>query len=167
MIYRYLTKYLPMKIKQTNKQTKGNTELWVWCLLHSYAHCLTLRDICVLYCKYTNNKSFISGTSTSKIIIFQFFGLNFHLFPEWLELHLFGRALSRSHKLFSCPWTIFLDAFLNKRMAQPTWKSKGIAKCRVEIVIELCAIKIRWKIKFKNKREIHQLVSALHQYQII
>ena len=106
-----------------NKQTK-KTELWVWCLLHSYAHCLTLRHICVLYCKRTNNKSFISGTSTSKIIIFQFFCTQSPFFSWVIGNTSFGRALSRSHKLFSCLWNIFLDAFLKKRMHNQleSWK---------------------------------------------
>ena len=65
--------------------------------------------------------------------LFQFFGLYLHFFLEWIGTHLFGRALPRSHKLLSYPWTTFLDAFLKKRMAPPSWKPEGIAKCRLEI----------------------------------
>ena len=96
-----------------NKQTK-KTELWVWCLLHSYAYCLTLRHICVLYCKHTNNNFFISGTNTSKIIIFQFFGLNVHFFLEWLERHLFGRAISPIAQAFFLPLDHFFGCILEE-----------------------------------------------------
>ena len=51
---------------------------------------------------------------------------------DWLGTHLFGRALARSHKLLFLPMTTFLDAFLKKRMAPPSWKPEGIAKCRLE-----------------------------------
>ena len=121
-----------MKIKQINKQTKENRKLWVWCLLHSYAHCLTLRHICVLYCKHTN-KCFISGRVRRKSLFFSIFWTRPPFFSWVIGNTPYWRALSRSHKLFSCPWTTFLDAFLKKHMAQPTWKSKGIAKCRVKI----------------------------------
>ena len=54
---------------------------------------------------------------------------------DWLETHLFGRALTRSHKLFFLPWwtILFWDAFLKKRMSPPSWKPEGIAKCRLQI----------------------------------
>ena len=52
---------------------------------------------------------------------------------DWSGTHLFGRALTRSHKLLFLPMTTFLDAFLKKRMAPPSWKPEGIAKCRLEI----------------------------------
>ena len=51
---------------------------------------------------------------------------------DWLGTHLFGRALTRSHRLLFLPMTTFLDAFLKKRMAPPSWKPEGIAKCRLE-----------------------------------
>ena len=51
---------------------------------------------------------------------------------DWLGTHLFGRALTWSHKLLFLPMTTCLDAFLKKRMAPPSWKPEGIAKCRLE-----------------------------------
>ena len=33
---------------------------------------------------------------------------------DWLETHLFGRALTKSHMLFSCPWTTFLGCVLEE-----------------------------------------------------
>ena len=54
---------------------------------------------------------------------------------DWLGTHLFGRTLTRSHKLFFLPMDYFLDAFLKKRMAPPSWKPEGIANCRLEICI--------------------------------
>ena len=54
---------------------------------------------------------------------------------DWLGTHLFGRVLTRSHKLLFLPMTTFLDAFLKKRMAPPSWKPEGIANCRLEICI--------------------------------
>ena len=42
---------------------------------------------------------------------------------------------------------------------------KGVLNAEKKFVIELYVIRSWWKIKFKNKREIHQLVfSPLHQY---
>ena len=115
-----------------NKQTK-KTELWVWCLLHSYAHCLTLRHICVLYCKRTNNKSFISGTSTSKIIIFQFFWTQspFFFLSDWK--HIFWARPLKIAQAFFLPLDYFFGCVIEETHAQPTWKLIGIAKCRVKI----------------------------------
>ena len=110
----------------------------VWCLLHNFAHSLTLCHMHQTECVLLQTHKwliFFSGTSTSTIIIIQFFWTlpPFFFLSDWKHIFSFGRALKKSHQLFSCPWTTFLDAFLKKRMAPPSWKPEGIAKCRLEI----------------------------------
>ena len=89
---------------------------------------------CVLLQTQKITNFFISGTSTSKIIIFQFFGPYLHLFLEWMETHLFwARPFKIAQAFFTALGLLFLDAFLKKRMAPPTWQSKGSPKCRIEM----------------------------------
>ena len=128
VIYKILVVIRPKKIKQ--KQTLS---CQVWCLLNSCAHCLTL-----CHTSFTANTQitnfFIAGTSRSNIIIFHFLDSAsiFFFLSEWKHIFLGAPSQDRT-SFFSYPWTTFLDAFLKKRMATPTWKSKGSAECRVEI----------------------------------
>ena len=86
------------------------------------------------------------------------------LLSEWKHIFLGAPSQDRT-SVFPCYWTTFLDAFLKKRMAAPMQlgSRKGVLNAGKKFVIELYVIRSWWKIKFKNKREIHQLVfSPLH-----
>ena len=120
----------PMIIKQTKKTVSCECEVF-YNITHIDWHYVT--SVCFTANTQITNFSFqiIVGR---KSLFFYFFGLYIHFFREWMGTHLFGRALPRSHKLFFwCPWITFLDAFLKKRMAPPTWNSERSAKCWIEI----------------------------------
>ena len=116
-----------MKIKQTK-----NTELLVWCLLQLCALTGIMSQQCVLLQTQITNfsfqilvrrKSFFSNFLDSTSIFF---------LSEWKHIFLGAPSQDRT-SFFPCSWTTFLDAFLKKRVAQPTWKSQGSAICWVEI----------------------------------
>ena len=126
VIYKKLVVIRPKTIKQ--KQT---LRCQVWCLLNSYAHCLTLCHI-----SFTANTQitnfFNSDTSTSNSIIFHFFGLCFHFFCSWVNgnTSFWARPLKIAQAFFSCPWTTFFDAFLKKRIATP----KGVLNAGLKLI---------------------------------
>ena len=51
---------------------------------------------------------------------------------EWEHIFLGAPSQDRI-SFFSCPWITFLDTFLKKRTAPPTWNSERSAKCWIEI----------------------------------
>ena len=124
--YKILVVIRSMKIKQKKPLS------CVWCLLHNFAHSLTLVHMhqteCVLL--QTHKWLFFLFQGRRRSLFFNFFGLSLHFF-SWT--HLLGWTLTRSHKFFfPAHGLLFWDAFLKKRMAPPSWKPEGIAKCRLE-----------------------------------
>ena len=107
----------------------------------SFTQFRAFNDIVTSLCSTANTQItnyFISGTSTSIIIIFQF--LEIFFLSEWE--HVFLGAPSQNHtNFFPCPWITFLDAFLKKRMAPSTWKSEGVLNVGLKFVIKLYVIK--------------------------
>ena len=124
VIYKKLVVIRPKTIKQ--KQT---LRCQVWCLLNSYAHCLTLCHI-----SFTANTQitnfFNSDTSTSNSIIFHFFGLCFHFFCSWVNgnTSFWARPLKIA-QVFS----LSLDYFFGCVLEETHGNTKGSAECRVEI----------------------------------
>ena len=119
----------PIKIKQTKK-------LWV-VIVVSFTQLRALTSImshqCVLLQTQITNFSF-QVLVRRKSLFFQFFGLHLHFFLEHEWKHVFLGAPSQDRiSFFSCRLTTFLDAFLKKRMAPPTWKSQWNAICWVQI----------------------------------
>ena len=70
----------------------------------------------------------------SLFLIFLDSSFPFFCVIDWEHIFLSAPLQDRT-SFFSCSWTTFLDAFLKKRMASPSWKPEGIAKCRLEICI--------------------------------
>ena len=136
----------PMKIKQKIKTR------WVVSVV-SFTQLRALTGIMSTSVRFTANTQITNFSfqvmSTSKIIIFQFFGLYLHFFLEWMETHLFGRALPRSHKLFPLLLDYFCGCVLEETHGSTnvTWKSEGSAKCGEEI----CNWVVRNKKLMKNK----------------
>ena len=117
-------------------QDRAPAKLIVWLVLEK-------KTLSCLLCHASDSVCFTANTQMTNLSfqllvrrrsLFLFFLDSSSLFLlDWLGTHLFGRALTRSHKLLFLPKTTFLDAFLKKRMAPPSWKPEGIAKCRLEI----------------------------------
>ena len=100
-----------------------------------------------------------------KSLVFNFLdSTSIFFLSEWKHIFLGAPSQDRT-SFFRCYWTTFLDVFLKKRMAAPMQlgSRKGVLNAGKKFVIELYVIRSWWKIKFKNKKEIHQLVfSPLH-----
>ena len=92
-------------------------------------HC----HISVFYCKHTNNSFFISGTSTSKIIVSIFWTLP--PFFSWVNGNTcFWARPSKIAQASFLPMDYFFGCVLEETHGTtPTWKPEGIAKCRLEI----------------------------------
>ena len=117
--------------------------------------------ICVFQSKQANNYFFHFSYVGNRIFSPRFF----ELFEEWMETHLFGRALTRSQMdfVFYTFSTFGMRSWRNARH-QLYQSRKSSAEWRAEtdlfidvIVIELYVIKIWWIIKLNNRR-IYQLV---------
>ena len=67
-------------------------------------------------------------------LFFNFFGLYLHFF-SWVirNTSFWARPYEIAQAFFPAHGLLFGDAFLKKRMAPPSWKPEGIAKCRLEI----------------------------------
>ena len=156
MICRYLKKILVVMALITIKQTKKR---WVVNVMsfNTTARIDNKCHISVFYCKHTNNQFFISGTSTLKVEYFSVFGHDFYFFSWPLMDPFMGGASFQD-----CTWLLFfhpcttsvLDAFLKKRMALSTWKSK--VKCWMHnknFYIRVTVIESWWKIKFTKQQK--------------
>ena len=151
-----------IKIKQTKKR-------WVFSLMSfnttSRIDIITVISVCSTYCKHANNHIF-------------------HFRYYYFESRMFFRFLTRPLLFFltvngsffggapcqDCTWLMFfhpcttsaLDAFLKKRMALTTWKSK--VKCwkhSRNFYVKVTVNESWWKIKFTKQQKTHQLVFLL------
>ena len=124
---------------------------------------LSAASVCFKVNKQITN-FFISATLEIPIFSPRFF----ELFQEWMETHLFGRALSRSQMdfVFYTFSTFWMRSWRNvwhqlyqSRKSSAEWRAETDLYIDV-IVIELYVIKSWWIIKL-NHRRIHQLVFSL------
>ena len=149
------------KIKQTKKH-------WVVSVV-SFTQLRALTGIMSHPVRFTANTQITNFSFQvlvrRKSLFFNFLdSTSIFLLSEWKHIFLGAPSQDRT-SFFPCYWTTFLDAFLKKRMAAPMQlgSRKGVLNAGKKFVIELYVIRSWWKIKFKNKREIHQLVfSPLH-----
>ena len=112
----------PMIIKQTKKTLSCECGVF-YKITHIDWHYVT--SVC-----FTANTQI---TNFSFHFHFIFLDSTFIFFAsEWEHIFLGAPSQDRT-SVFSCPWITFLDAFLKKRMAPPTWNSERSAKCWIEI----------------------------------
>ena len=119
----------PMIIKQTQKTLSCECGVF-YKITHIDWHYVT--SVCFTANTQITNFSFqiIVGR---KSLFFIFLDSTFIFFAsEWEHIFLGASSQDRT-SVFSCPWITFLDAFLKKRMAPPTWNSERSAKCWIEI----------------------------------
>ena len=110
----------------------------VWCLLHNFAHSLTLCHMhqteCMCFTANTQMTNFLfQALVRRRSLFFNFFGLYLHFF-SWVigNTSFWARPYKIAQAFFPAHGLLFWDAFLKKRMAPPSWKPEGIAKCRLE-----------------------------------
>ena len=120
-----------------NKTTTKKTLSCEWCLLHNFAHSLTLCHMhqteCVLLQTHKWLIFLFQALVRQRSLFFNFFGLYLFFFlSDWKQIFL-GAPLQNRTSFFPAHGLLFWDAFLKKRMAPPSWKPEGIAKCRLEI----------------------------------